>query len=106
MPVGKKSILRAQNAGKKDAEAVFLTEAEKKEETEKAPEKPKRTRKPRTAKPTAPKAAAADAEVKTEKITETAPAEEKEVLKQPEQPVTEAPKKKSGIHSDLPIYLL
>ena len=64
MPVGKKSILRAQNAGKKDAE------------------------------------------VKTEKITETAPAEEKEVLKQPEQPVTEAPKKKSGIHSDLPIYLL
>ena len=30
MPVGKKSILRAQNAGKKDAEAVFLTEAEKK----------------------------------------------------------------------------
>ena len=51
-------------------------------------------------------AAAADAEVKTEKITETAPSEEKEVLKQPEQPVTEAPKKKSGIHSDLPIYLL
>ena len=80
MPVGKKSILRAQNAGKKDAEAVFLTEAEKKEEPEKAPEKPKRTRKPRTAKPAAPKAAAADAEVKTEKITETAPAEEKEVL--------------------------
>ena len=105
MPVGKKSILRAQNAGKKDAEAVFLTEAEKKEEPEKAPEKPKRTRKPRTAKPAAPKAAA-DAEVKTEKITETAPAEEKEVLKQPEQSVTEAPKKKSGIHSDLPIYLL